>query len=238
MKTGLGGFLDWLAERRARHAEGQPPILWKTWTAVTLFFVAAAMLFRDEAVTLAARKEPQWLRTLADNTTDFGKSGWILTLSGVIFAVAYYAYRHLRDTDARRETARYASTAAAHVFLSVALSGLIANIAKRAIGRARPPLFDAEGAFHFKPFSGALHESFPSGHATTDGAIAMALAILFPRYRVPILVIGAYFAATRLMVGAHYLSDITAGYSFGMWYAYMSALFFARHGFSLKPPKG
>lgn len=234
MTTGIGGFLDWLAARRARYADGQPPILWKTWTAVTLLLVAAAMLFRDEAITLSARHEPQWLRTLAENTTNFGKSGWILTLSGVIFALAYYAYRRLEEADTRREMARYVSTAAAYMFLSVALSGIIANIAKRMIGRARPPLFDADGAFHFKPFSGALYESFPSGHATTDGAIAMALAILFPRYRIPILVIGAYFALTRLMVGAHYLSDITAGYSFGMWYAYMSALFFAKHGFSLK----
>ncbi len=39
------------------------------------------------------------------------------------------------------------------------------------------------------------------------------------------------------MVGAHYLSDVIAGYSFGLWYAYMSALFFAKHGFSLKRPK-
>jgi membrane-associated phospholipid phosphatase len=237
LKTGFGGILDWLAERRARHAGALPPILWKTWAAVTIVLVAAAMIFRDKAITLAARNEPQWLRTLAENTTNFGKSWWILTLSGIVFAAAYLAYRRLGDADARREKLRYVSTAAAYVFLSVALSGLISNIVKRVIGRARPPLLDAEGAFHFKPFSGALYESFPSGHATTDGAIAMALAILFPRYRVPILVIGVYFATTRLMVGAHYLSDITAGYSFGMWYAYMSALFFAKHGFSLKRGK-
>lgn len=234
--TGIGGFMNWLAERRARHAAGQPPILWKTWLAVTVLFVMAAMAFRDAALTLQARHEPIWLRVLAESITNFGKSWWILTLSGILFAAAYLAWRRM-DTPATREKLRHLATASAYMFLSVALSGIISNLVKRTIGRARPPLFDAYGAFHFKPFSGALYESFPSGHATTDGAIAMALAILLPRFRLPILFIGGFLALTRIMVGAHYLSDVIAGYSFGMWYAYMSALFFAKHGFPLTRPK-
>jgi undecaprenyl-diphosphatase len=233
---GPGGFLNWLAQRRETHAAGQKPILWKTWASVTLVLAGLAMAFRDSALTIAARSQHGWLRILAENTTDFGKSWWILTLSGIIFAVAYLAYRRA-DRGALRDKLGYWATASAYMFLSVALSGLIANLVKRTIGRARPPLFDSEGAFHFKPFSGALYESLPSGHATTDGAIAMALAVLFPRYRVAFLLIGGLLALTRIMVGAHYLSDVIAGYSFGLWYAYMSALFFAKHGFSLKALK-
>lgn len=234
---GLDGFLNWLAERRAQHSASTPPIRWKTWAAITVVLVVLAMVFRDSALTIAARSQPQWLTVLAENTTDIGKSWWSLTLTGVLFIGAMIILRYADLVAAARERLRYVATASAFVFLSVALSGIIGNIFKRIIGRARPPLFDAEGAFHFKAFSGHLYESFPSGHSTTDGAMAMALAVLFPRYRVAFFIIGGFLALTRIMVGAHYLSDVIAGYSFGLWYAYMSALFFAKHGFSLKQPK-
>ncbi|MCD2174490.1 phosphatase PAP2 family protein [Rhizobium sp. C4] len=233
---GLDGFLNWLAERRALYSASTPPIRWKTWAAITVVLVVLAMVYRDSALTIAARHQPDWLRILAETTTDIGKSWWSLTLTGILFGVAMLAYERA-DLAATREKWRYTATASAYVFLSVALSGIIGNVVKRIIGRARPPLFDAEGAFHFKAFSGHLYESFPSGHSTTDGAMAMALAVLFPAIRVPVLIIGGFLALTRIMVGAHYLSDVIAGYSFGLWYAYMSALFFAKHGFSLKPPK-
>lgn len=233
---GLDGFLNWLAERRAQHSASIPPIRWKTWAAVTVVLVVLAMVFRDSALTIAARHQPDWLRVLAENTTDIGKSWWSLTLTGLLFIGAMVALKLVTDAAARVRL-HYVATASAYVFLSVALSGILGNIAKRIIGRARPPLFDAEGAFHFKAFSGHLYESFPSGHSTTDGAMAMALAVLFPRYRVAFFLVGGFLALTRIMVGAHYLSDVIAGYSFGLWYAYMSALFFAKHGFSLKQPK-
>ncbi|MCD2179798.1 phosphatase PAP2 family protein [Rhizobium sp. C1] len=234
---GLDGFLNWLAERRAQYSASTPPIRWKTWAAITVLLVVLAMVFRDSALTLAARHEPHWLRVLAENTTDIGKSWWSLTLTGIVFIAAILIIRYGDLAAAARVRLRYVATASAYVFLSVALSGIITNIVKRIIGRARPPLFDAEGAFHFKAFSGHLYESFPSGHSTTDGAMAMALAVLFPSIRIPILILGGFLALTRIMVGAHYLSDVIAGYSFGLWYAYMSALFFAKHGFSLKRPR-
>lgn len=233
---GLDGFLNWLAERRAQYSPYTPPIRWKTWAAITVVLVVLAMVFRDSALTIAARHQPHWLSVLAENTTDIGKSWWSLTLTGLLFIGAMLILRYAGLAEAARTRLRYVATASAFVFLSVALSGIIGNIVKRIIGRARPPLFDAEGAFHFKWFSGHLYESFPSGHSTTDGAMAMALAVLFPSIRIPVLILGGFLALTRIMVGAHYLSDVIAGYSFGLWYAYMSALFFAKHGFSLKRP--
>jgi membrane-associated phospholipid phosphatase len=233
-KNGKTGLWDILAERRAIYTHNTPPIYWKTWTVVTLVLVALAMIVRDGALTLAARSEPQSLRTFAEHTTNIGKSGWILVLSGAIFLIAAGIARSA-DFEKHRLKAVYYATCAGYMFLSVALSGIIVNLVKRAIGRARPEFFDQFGAFHFQHFAGnAGFESLPSGHATTDGAIFMALAILCPKYRIPLLVIGFTFAMTRIFVGAHYLSDVIAGYSFGMWYAYMSAIVFLRHGFLLK----
>ena len=224
-----------LAQRRALYGPDAPAITWKFWTLTTIVLVALAMAFGDARLTIAARTEPDWLRFLGENTTNFGKSGWILVLSGAIFLISMLRIRFAHAATARSviDQARAWAISAAFMFLSVALSGIISNIVKRIIGRARPPMFESVGPFHFQPFSGAMFESLPSGHATTDGAIAMVLAILFPKFRVPILIAGAYFALTRIVVGAHYLSDVIAGYSFGMWYAAMSAIVFAMHGFAV-----
>ncbi len=123
--------------------------------------------------------------------------------------------------------------ASGFVFTSVAISGITVNLAKRLIGRARPELFNSEGLFGLSPFSGALFESFPSGHATTDGALVAALAILFPKARIPLLVGGAFLAITRVIVSKHYPSDIVAGFFYGIWCSLMMARVF-RARFSLK----
>lgn len=228
-------LLTVLAERRALYAPYAPAITWKAWAVTTVVLVTLAIIFGDARLTIDARVEPEWLRLLGENTTNFGKSGWILVLSGAVFLVSVLRIRLAHAATARSalDRARTWAISSAFMFLSVALSGLVSNIVKRFIGRARPPLFETHGPFHFEPFSGALYESLPSGHATTDGAIAMVLAILFPKYRVPILIAGVYFALTRIVVGAHYLSDVIAGYSFGMWYAGMTAIVFAMHGFAV-----
>jgi membrane-associated phospholipid phosphatase len=120
---------------------------------------------------------------------------------------------------------------ASYVLISVSIAGLISNLFKRAIGRPRPELFGDHGLFSFNPF---MHdsdfESFPSGHATTCGALWTALALLFPRFRWPLLVVGVYLAATRVFVGAHFPSDVFVGFGWGMWFAFFMAIVFARHG--------
>jgi undecaprenyl-diphosphatase len=118
-----------------------------------------------------------------------------------------------------------------YILCSVGLAALIVNIIKRAIGRPRPDMFADHGLFSFNPFTWNFDfESFPSGHATVNGALFMALSLLFPRFRWPLLVLGVCFALTRVFVGAHYPSDVAAGFGFGMWFAFAAALFFARIG--------
>ncbi|MDF1776411.1 MAG: phosphatase PAP2 family protein [Rhizobiaceae bacterium] len=173
---------------------------------------------------------PSFILNWARELTDIGKSGWILVPTGVVVLVAYTLDWSRFRARTRLLMAKWVALSA-YVFLAVGVSGLIATTLKRVIGRARPVHFEELGAFAFRPFSAdASFASFPSGHSTTIGAFCAAVAIFFPLLRFPALVLALWLGFSRILVGAHYPSDVIAGVAFGAWYAYFSALFFARYG--------
>ena len=107
------------------------------------------------------------------------------------------------------------------VFVSVGGAGLIANLAKNIIGRARPKLFDTIGPLDFQLFAfDPDHASFPSGpcdqHLRSRHRDRHALAA----GEVLLYTIAAWIAASRVLIGQHYFTDVVAGRD-------------ARHGFSL-----
>ncbi len=85
---------------------------------------------------------------------------------------------------------------------------LVADALKAAIPRARPNVH----ALVARPHS----HSFPSGHATTSFACATVLAVAAPRLRVPLLLLAAAIAWSRVYVGVHYPLDVVAGALFGV----------------------
>jgi undecaprenyl-diphosphatase len=116
-------------------------------------------------------------------------------------------------------------------FVAIAGSGLAANILKHVVGRGRPLQFD-DGALHFSPFTlSAKFASFPSGHATTAGALAVLLILTFGLRCWPVgLAFVAFVCASRVALGAHFLSDVLAGAAFGAAFALATARWFARRG--------
>jgi undecaprenyl-diphosphatase len=73
----------------------------------------------------------------------------------------------------------------------------------------------------FGPDSGWA--SFPSGHTTRIMSCAMALALIFPRLRVPILILGVIVSFGRIAVGAHYPSDVLGGIALGALVSWLFA---------------
>jgi membrane-associated phospholipid phosphatase len=72
------------------------------------------------------------------------------------------------------------------------------------------------GLYGFDPFRiGYEFNSFPSGHATTAFAIAVTCSIFWPKYRVHLFLFAAVVALSRLVLSAHYLSDVLAGACIG-----------------------
>jgi len=218
----------WLKHRRARHGNAFPSLHWKPFLWVTASLVLLALLALDTPLG-AARMSPA-ARWFGRGFTDYGKSDWILYACLFVIIQSGVAFRALRRRRERMH-ALFISHVAFYAFACIALSGISANLLKRLIGRARPVHFDDWGVFGFSPLSfDAKFESFPSGHSTTLGALFMIVALLLPRHRLLWGVIAVWLAATRVMVGAHYPSDVIAGFAYGTWFSLATAIVFSRYG--------
>lgn len=129
-----------------------------------------------------------------------GADGLVLTSLSLVL-VAWLAFRrHLR----------IAIVAAA----AIGTSALFVPTVKSIIQRPRPT----------ELYAGAEAFSFPSGHATLSTTVFGVLAVLFTcglpaRFRPTVIAVAAVAAVTvafsRLYLGAHWLSDVAAGLSFG-----------------------
>jgi undecaprenyl-diphosphatase len=216
---------------RATQAEHRPvPVLFPFLATVVL--VASAFLFLDPIAGQLYGHWPAWLAEPAARVTDVGRSWWILTLTTTAI-VGAWIFQRISNSERGGQIAARLIPIAAYLLASVGLASLIVNTLKRIIGRSRPVLFAQDGLFSLHPFSWNFDlESFPSGHSTVNGALFMALSLLFPRFRWPLLLAGFCFALTRVFVGAHFPSDVTAGFAFGMWFSFAMALLFSRFGIS------
>lgn len=133
--------------------------------------------------------------------TKLGKSEWILILSLLV----YLFYRTKKPLLAQQGL---------FIFSSIALSGILVNVLKVIFSRYRPKAYFQDGSFGFDVFAFKteyIFNSFPSGHSVTAMGLAVALMLLFPKYRVWALAFGVVVASSRFIITAHYLSDVLMG---------------------------
>jgi undecaprenyl-diphosphatase len=69
--------------------------------------------------------------------------------------------------------------------------------------------------------------SFPSGHTITAFAVTVSIALFYPGTVIPLLFCSVSVAASRIMLGMHFLSDVLAGAVIGTTLA-MSATWLIR----------
>ncbi|WP_428389688.1 phosphatase PAP2 family protein [Mucisphaera sp.] len=106
------------------------------------------------------------------------------------------------------------------VVVCVAVSGIVVNVVKPMVGQSRPNLYFSEGVDERRPLTfGYDYGSFPSGHATTAGAVAGSIALVCPAARVPMVVFAVATGSTRVGTLSHYPSDVVAG----LWLGWVSA---------------
>lgn len=163
--------------------------------------VAAAYFNIDLPLAQAVKELPFQMVEFFQYVTVLGEATWSLIAAALLGLAARFLWR--RDDWMRRSL---------FIFAAVASSGIVTDLIKWLAGRWRPKAYFTDQFYGFDLFGwGYEQTSFPSGHATTIWACGAALAILFPRWRLLWYALAILVSMSRVIVGAHYLSDVLAG---------------------------
>ena len=141
-------------------------------------------------------RAPRWFRILMIVATR-GGDGWLWYGLGLILLV-YGGEQRFTAIGAA------GSSAVAGIFLFRAL--------KHTSRRKRPCEIEPHcWAFVLPPDK----YSFPSGHSITAFAVAVTLGLFYPFLQPCLLALALLIAASRIVLGMHFLSDVIAGSALG-----------------------
>ena len=192
-------------------------VLWAGFALVVWLVLNGRTGGFDEFGLLAARREGdlQFAGThlMLEMVRDTTALGGVLLRN--LFAIA--AVVALLFLSLRREAALFAMTVAGGWIANSALKGIV--------GRERPQIVP-----HLMEAGG---ESFPSGHSFNSAVVYIAMALAFAsmssrhsvRYSLigSAMVLSAMIAWSRVMLGVHFPSDVTAGWLGGAGWAFLAA---------------
>lgn len=213
----LSGLLvtatSWLLHRAIMVAEW--PRRWvkrlALGAALTGLAVILSMLYLDRPLALFFHAQSEQLRAVFAFITQFGESAGYLTGAAITFAGLRIAARMPRFA-ALADRLRAYSHVPLFFFTALAITGLAVDLFKIVFGRARPKhlFIDSEYSFAWLRWR-ADYWSFPSGHTANAVAIALVASMIWPRYRVLAAIFATLIAASRIIITAHYVSDVIMG---------------------------
>jgi undecaprenyl-diphosphatase len=99
---------------------------------------------------------------------------------------------------------------------SFIITSLLVTLIKHIVGRARPYATLSPLTFVGPSIEGK-YTSFPSGHAATAFAMALVIAWVYPKARIPVYLIAIMVALSRVALGVHWPSDVVVGGIMGLW---------------------
>jgi membrane-associated phospholipid phosphatase len=201
------------------------PVAVLPWGLIALVTAGLGLLmqFVDRPIAQYFATHAGALFRVASFLTRFGDALWWLLPSSALYLAARFVWR----------SPAWAARAL-FVFTSVAVCGILVDLVKCIAGRARPELWLTQGIYGFSyPHLQALYQSFPSGHAACASGAGIALALLFPRLRPAWIAVGLGLGLTRVVVTAHYLSDVVAATLLAALIVLELRRVFARHGLVL-----
>lgn len=180
---------------------------WGGMTLIVIAAIAVSYMWIDRPVAL-------WCRASVTGAADavfqvitaFGVSTWYLVAS----ALGYGLFRYVRPDAVRAVRSLF-------LFAAVAVSGLAADVVKGIAGRFRPAMLFEHDLYGFDFFHWKhAMTSFPSGHTATAFSLAAAVALMWPRWRIPAFGFALLVALSRIAITAHYVSDTLGGALIGV----------------------
>jgi membrane-associated phospholipid phosphatase len=165
---------------------------------ITLLLTVVSYFYIDKPLALYFYTlENSEIKAFFHFMTQFGKSEWYLIPTLLLFL--YF----------RKRERRQASTIALYLFMTNVIAGIGVWFFKIPFGRMRPEFYLEENLYGFEWFEiDSDFASFPSGHTITAISSAVALMLLFPRWKYLFLILGSTIAFSRVVGTRHFLSDI------------------------------
>ena len=153
-------------------------------------------------------RAPRWIRLWMIVATR-GGDGWLWYFT--IFVILLFGGRD-----------RFAAAAGAVVATSVGIA--IFLVLKRSTGRKRPCALEPHCWAQLLPPD---QFSFPSGHSITAFAMAMVVGLFYPALMSVLLFCAISIAASRIILGMHFLSDVVVGSGIGATIGYLAYVIYA-----------
>lgn len=116
---------------------------------------------------------------------------------------------------ASRNRSKPLQRAGNHALLVAVAASLLTHALKSVFDQTRPDRKTVVGHLHGISFSGKRKDAFPSGHALHMGALASAAGTLPPGPRRAIRTLAIGLSVTRVVVLAHWASDVVVGFALG-----------------------
>jgi hypothetical protein len=108
-----------------------------------------------------------------------------------------------------------ARLASDHILLTTVAVTALPHLLKTMFNQERPDRLTLRGHLRGIPICGKRLDAFPSGHAIHVGALASAATQLSPAKRNLVWSAGAALVATRIVLLAHWTTDVLAGLAMG-----------------------
>ena len=172
---------------------------------IYLLLGVLVFLFFDYSISKFFYNINSQTKSLFETLTHFGDSLYFFVPTILIWAV-------IKIIQNKNKIIITISDISLFIFFNILLSGIAVQILKHILGRPRPPLFHSNNLSTIDIFNfDSRWHSFPSGHTATIFAFIFCLIFLFPKIKNILITIAVVIASTRVIVGAHYVSDIFGG---------------------------